>query len=423
VRTPLRVLILSAALVCPGFSQANPLTLEDCIKLASSVESAVSLARLQSDIAGYGVVQARAGFLPQIFAGGIYTYNSPLRAEEFSFISLNAVREYVTQGNAVLELDTSGRLRAALARARADQDAAAAGQGLAQRDLKRAVAAAYYRVLLARHIVQTTSDSLGEAQSFERRTRLLAEKGEAAQADVVKASAEVAFLEQSLNAARLDASVANHDLASYWTTEVDKELALADVLDQPAPPPEPPPPADAEPFTRRLEFRLFDAQLRGFQADARRTRADLYPQLSLITQYGIDAPRYSFSYRGYATFFNLRIPIFDWFRTRSAARQFDLQARQVETTSRITRRTFSRDYRDALARVAQVYAQIAITESQVKLSEDNLKLSRVRYEGGEGLALDVVAAQSQLAQARANFFTAKANYLNARADLEVASGR
>jgi outer membrane protein TolC len=45
----------------------------------------------------------------------------------------------------------------------------------------------------------------------------------------------------------------------------------------------------------------------------------------------------------------------------------------------------------------------------VKLSKDNLRLSRVRYEGGEGVALDVVAAQGQLAQARANYFTAKAN--------------
>ena len=47
----------------------------------------------------------------------------------------------------------------------------------------------------------------------------------------------------------------------------------------------------------------------------------------------------------------------------------------------------------------------------------------MRYEGGEGLALDVVAAQNQLAQARTNYYTAVAGYLNAKADLEVATGR
>ena len=70
-----------------------------------------------------------------------------------------------------------------------------------------------------------------------------------------------------------------------------------------------------------------------------------------------------------------------------------------------------------------LYSQIALAEKQLRLSLDNLRLSRVRYEGGEGSALDVVAGQNQLAQAQSNSFTAKANYLNARADLEVTSGK
>jgi len=50
-------------------------------------------------------------------------------------------------------------------------------------------------------------------------------------------------------------------------------------------------------------------------------------------------------------------------------------------------------------------------------------MSRIRYEGGEGLALDVVTAQNQLSQARTNYYTAIVDYLNAKADLEVASGQ
>ena len=62
-------------------------------------------------------------------------------------------------------------------------------------------------------------------------------------------------------------------------------------------------------------------------------------------------------------------------------------------------------------------------ERQAELAGEDLRLSRIRYEGGEGSALDVVAAQNGLAQARSNYYTTMANYLNARADLEVASGR
>jgi outer membrane protein TolC len=73
--------------------------------------------------------------------------------------------------------------------------------------------------------------------------------------------------------------------------------------------------------------------------------------------------------------------------------------------------------------VKRLYEQIGLTREQVRLAEEDLKLSRVRYEGGEGSALDVVTAQNQLAQARNNYYTSVANYLNARTDLEVASGK
>jgi len=412
-------ILLSAATL--GAQNPTPLSLDDCIRLADSAQSTAGIARRQVEIARQNLIIARAGFLPQAAVTASHTYNSPNQGE-FSFVALNGVREYTTIGNLALDIDTSGRLRAQLSRARADQDAASASAVLAQRDLKRAVTTSYYHVLLARRLAEVTRTSLDEALAFEKRTRLLAENGEAARADVVKASAEVAFLQQTLNGATLEARVANHELASFWTTEVSQELTLVDVLNQP-PPAVPTAPAAGAAYLGRPEFRLFDAQRRGFLADARRARADSHPQLSIITQYGLDSTRYSFADRGYATFVNLRIPVFDWFKTRAAARQFELQAQQVDTNRQVSQRTFSKEYADALARVEAAYDQISITARQVSFSEDNYRLAKVRYEGGEGTALEVVTAQTQLAQARSNSYTAKANYLNARAELEVAAGR
>jgi len=95
----------------------------------------------------------------------------------------------------------------------------------------------------------------------------------------------------------------------------------------------------------------------------------------------------------------------------------------VEAGRAIAERTFAKEYQGALARVRALYAQIGLAGTQVRASEENLRLSRLRYEGGEGSALEVVAAQRQLTQARANYYAVLANYLNARADWEVASGR
>ena len=408
-----------------GQAGRESLTLDDCVRLAENAPSAVRLARQQTEIARYGIAQARAGFLPQFALGTSYTYNSPLpySPNEFSFVALNGIREYTGVGAASVDLDTSGRLRAALDRARADRDAANATLGLSARDLKHAVAVSFYRVLLARKLLEAAQANLAEARSFEDRIRKLVENGESAQADLVKASLQTAQLDQTQQQLQLEARLANHDLASFWTSDVDVPLVLADVIDQTPKAPEAPQPGNPAPFMRRLEFHLFDAQQLGFLADARLAKAALRPQASLVFQYGIDSPALSFRDRGYAGFVRLNIPVFDWFRTRSAARQYELQAQQVETDRAITQRVFSKEYQDALAKAELIYAQIPSADAQMKLGEDNLRLSRIRYEGGEGPALDVVVAQAQLVQARVNYYTVRARYLTALADLEVSKGQ
>lgn len=417
--------LLAATLSC-AIAEPPPhaLTLEDCIRLAESVPSAVSIARQEREIAARDITQARADFLPQTRLVNGFTYNSPLLNDRqtVSFLALNGLREYSSLLSVTQEFDTSGRLRADMARARATREAAAASVAITERELKRAVATAYYRALLTRRIVRIAEQALTESRSFEQRTRLLFQGGEVAEADVVKAAAQAAFLEQAVNAARLEANLANQELASFWTSDVAATLALQDPLDDPPPAPEPEA-AQVSPFLKRLEFSLFDAQRRGFQADARRARSALLPQLDFAFQYGIDSTAVRLRDRGYSAQVNLTIPLFDWNKARAATGQARLRAQQVETSRAISERTYSKEYQGALARVKQLFEQISLARRQAKLAEDDLRLSRIRYEGGEGLALDVVTAQNQLAQARSNYYTTMANYRNARTDLEVASGR
>ncbi len=415
--------ILVAASAPVVAQQTQPLTLQDCIRLAESVPSSVSLARQDRDIAARDVTQARAGFLPQSHLATGFIYNSPLsyNRELFSLLPLNGIREYSAIVAVNQEFDTSGRLRAEMSRARVSQQIAGTSLALAQRDLRRAVTVAHYRALLTRRIVRITREALAESQSFEKRTKLLFDGGEAARADVVKASAQSASLQQALTAVELEAELANQDLAAFWTRDVSATLDLADALDTTPPPPEAE--QQAAPFLKRLEFSLLDSQRAGFQADVRRARSALLPQLGVAFQYGLDSTAVRIHDRGYAAFVNLTIPIFDWNKARAAMQQARLRTEQIDSTRAISERNFSREYQGALARVKRLFEQIALTERQVKLAEEDLRLSRVRYEGGEGLALDVVSAQNQYAQARTNYYVTMVNYLSARTDLEVASGR
>lgn len=428
-----RILIRTGLLVavtcfsCPvGYPQqaTRPLTVDDCIRLAEGVPSQITLARQDREIAARDATMARAGFLPRTLVQNTFTYNSPLKGTPgaMSYVALNGIREYSSLVTAIQEIDTSGRLRAEWVRAKAMNDAASASEGIARRELRRAVSLAYYRLLLSRRLVEVIRASLNESESFAERTRLLFEHGEASRADLVKAGAQASLHRQALDLAEMDATIANQSLASFWTIDVNQPVALHDVLSEPPPAPETPPP-DTTVYLRRLEFNLLDAQRRINEADARRARAALLPQTNLIFQYGLDANAISIRERGYAAFLNLNIPLFDWFRARSETQQFRLRARQVQASQEITQRNFSAEYQSALTRTQQLYHQITLASEAVKLAEEDLSLSRIRYEGGEGAALDVVTAQSQLTQARSNYYATVANYFIARLDLEVASGR
>jgi outer membrane protein TolC len=283
------------------------------------------------------------------------------------------------------------------------------------------VSVAYYRVLLTGKLTSSANENLQAARDFETKVRQLVNGGEASQADLTKASLETALLERTSDSMKVEAEMAGHDLASYWTTDVAASLVLEDDLDQ-----QPNPPEVAQEnaaYLKRPEFQLFAAQVAGFNADARQARARMLPQLNLSYQYGIDTNHVTSRDRGYAGFIHLDIRVFDFLRARSEQRQFQSEARAAQTDLSIGTRLFSKEYQDALSQVNGTYVQIEITQREVSLAKDNLRLSRLRFESGEGTALDVVTAQSTLVQAEIDFYTTRANYLNAISTLKVASGQ
>jgi outer membrane protein len=408
-----------------GYCQdsSESLTLPHCIELARNAPSSVKRAQAQLAAASFAERAARANFLPQLSIANGFTYNSPLLYNDrtFSFIALNGIREYSSAANTTLEVDSSGRLRAIYDRARVNREIADAGVTISERDLERDVAAAYYGVLLTRKLVVSARENLQAARDFETKVRQLVNGGEASQADLTKASLEVSLLEQAADSLKVQAEVADHELASYWTTDVAAPLVLADDLDQQ--PPAPKLPSEAAPYLKRPEFQIFAAQIAGFNADSRQARARMLPQLNLSFQYGIDATQVTSRDRGYAGFVHLDIPVFDFLRARSEQRQFQSEAHAAQTDLGIGTRLLSKEYQDALSRVNGIYAQITVTQRQVDLAKENLRLSRLRFESGEGTAFDVVTAQSALAQADIDFYSTRADYFNALSALRVASGQ
>lgn len=423
----LRVAGVSAVLLglalAPARAQTGRLSLEDCVRLALQAPSRVSVARGDAAIAREQRTVARSELLPQVGVLSGLNYNSPLSSgpNPFSFVAANGVREYLTAVDATWQIDLSGRLRAGLALARAGRDLADADLSIAQRDIRRAVAVAYYDVLLARRLAGLEEEVLQEARDFERITTARQALGEASRADVYKASAQRSGAEQRVGQAQLNERLANQILASFWTEDADRELLLEDTFD--APPPLPSDlPGPAQGISERPEFDRFDALSSRFKAERDIARAGLRPQAGLVFQYGLDANNVAADQRGYAVYLNLRLPVFDWLRSRGEARQATYRQEQIEQQRAAAERGFSQEYLAARARLRSWHERIPQAESEFHDAQENLRLTRLLYENGEGPALEVVAAVTQVSQAGTAFYSAIAEYFRAQADYKVASG-
>lgn len=401
----------------------DALTVEQCVQRAQEAPSLVRQAHQQSEAARRAQESAGAAFLPQLNIVNGFIYNSPLlyNHNAFSFVALNGVREYMTVANASLDVDTSGRIKAGYDHARANMRGQKASEVIATRDLRAEVTAAYYRLLLTRKLADAASENAAVVADFKDKIQKLLDAGEASRADLSRATAEAASLQRTAVLTRTAAANANHELASYWTEDVTQELSIVDDLEQQFA--EPKELTTDQGFLRRPEFNFAQAQIDLFRADSHAARAAMLPQLSLNFEYGFDTNQLISQNRGYAGFVHLDIPVFDFFRAYNDKRSFDEQTHAAQTNMAILKRQMSREYQDALSEVKGIYASLSATEEGLHAAQESLRLSRERFDGGEGSALEVVTAENAFVQAQIDFYSNRADLLNAQSALKVASGQ
>jgi outer membrane protein TolC len=243
----------------------------------------------------------------------------------------------------------------------------------------------------------------------------------------LKASAQRSQYEQRFAQAQLDAKLANQILASFWTVDVDTELPVVDVLDSPPALPVEIVGADAQQasaaLSQRPELARLDALGRTFLADRKIARAGLRPDANLVFQYGLDANQVRSDQLGYAAFVNVNVPVFDWFRSRSGAREASYHQEQTRIQRSAAERALTQEYLAARSRVQSWHERISMAQSETDAARENLRLVRLLYENGEGAALDVVISQADATQAGRSYYSAVAEYQRAIADFELAAGR
>jgi outer membrane protein TolC len=118
----------------------------------------------------------------------------------------------------------------------------------------------------------------------------------------------------------------------------------------------------------------------------------------------------------------MTIPVWNWGATRSKVRQSDLRLQQARLDLSLAQRQLLANL-DAFYLEAQAAnAQVDSLRRSADLAAESLRLTLLRYEAGEVTVLEVVDAQSTLAQARNSYDDGLVRYRVGLAELQTLTG-
>ncbi len=402
------------------------ITLEDALTRARSLAQQYQAASLAAGLAHEDRVQAKAALLPTVNWFNQFIYTEPNGTPSGVFVPNDGPHVYANYAIVHGDIFAPGK-RADYRRAIAAEAAARARAEVAARGLVATVVQNYYGLLVAQRKVANAERSLDEARRLLDITQKQESGGEAAHADVVKAQIQVQQRERDLQEARLAVERARIGFGVLLFTDYTQDFAVEDNL---ATTPPLPPMNQVQEIAARNnpDIRAAQATVQQQQFELASAKAGYLPNLSFDYFYGIDANQYAIYNRnhqrnlGYVAQGTLTVPVWNWGATRSKVRQSELRLRQARFDLSFTQRQLLANLNSFYLESQTAAAQVASLRSSMDLSAESLRLTLLRYQAGEATVLEVVDAQTTLAQARNAYDDGLVRYRVALANLQTLTG-
>jgi outer membrane protein TolC len=427
-----------AALPAPS-PNAPVISLADAIARARQYAGQIQDASYNVQAAHEDTRQARVNRLPTVNAFNQYIYTEGNGTPSGVYVANDGVHIYNEQAQAHEELLNVFR-RAEYRRAFAAEAAARAKVDVASRGLSATVVTDYFAILAAqRHFVNVQA-GLRESEDFLDITTKQEQAGEAARADVIKARIDLQQRQRDLQDAQVAVEKAKITLAVLIFPTFTTDYSAVDDLDNSAltaasliaPLDE----ARAKATSTNPDVKAAEFSLSAASNDVSVARYGYLPSLAVDLFYGFNANRLTatavradyggedvrvqnYGLSGQVT---LNVPLWTWGTTGSKIRQAEFKRAQAQLDLSLARRTLDANIATAYAEARAALAQLDSLRSSLDLAVESLRLTRLRYQAGEAVALEVVDAQSTVTTARNAYSDGLVRYRAAVAALDILTG-
>lgn len=412
--------------VLPVFAQ-NPasISFQDALDRARKYGLEIQTANIAALLAREDRIQAKAAMLPAVQYFNQFIYTQPNGTPSGVFVANDGPHVYNSQGQVHEELSLTRR--AEYRRTVAAEVLAKAKADLAVRGIAGTLVQDYYAVAIAQRRLANAQRSLDDARKFLDITEKQERGGEAAHADVVKAQVQEQQRERDVADAQLTIDKARLALSVLIFPEFRQDYSVVDDLDQAG---------SLGSFNevqnlalaKSPELRVAQAGLQQGKAEISAARTGFLPTLTLDYFYGIDANQVAIYNRegqrnlGSSAQATLNIPVWNWGATQSKVRQAELRQKQAQLELTFAQRQLLANLNSFYREAQLAQAQLDSLRKSMDLSEESLRLTLLRYQGGEATALEVVDAQTTLAQARNAYDDGLSRYRIALAAVQTLTG-
>ena len=433
---------------------ADPLTLEQAVRLALDANAALRASDARVGAARAGVQEARSLRLPRLALEGVAQHSdnptlvfsnrlgqAGFRAQDFALGALNEpdpLGNWQARMRLSQPLWSGGRIRTGVEAAGLARDAAEADREADRQRLVHQVVEAYTGAVLARRELRVTGESLDTARAHVRLVADLHRGGLVVASDVLQAEVREGEVRELALRAESTAEVAVAALNLALGRDLDTPVVLPEELGNEAGAG-----ADAggdEPGDGAREAELARLVARGLEppgltcarraAGARRARARSAwsarrtgPEVGLDASYEMNAEDF-FGADGdnWTVTLGFAVDLFDGHRARARTRRAEEQAREAAESTELLAQAISLEVRRAYFERHSAGQRLAVAGKGVELAERSLEIVADRYREGLTILPELLDAETALTRARLRRIAAEREVLLARATLDLVTG-
>jgi len=412
--------------VKPAPGAARLISLQDALERARANSPQFQSANISALLAREDRVQSKASLLPSVNYFNQYIYTEGNGTPSGTFVANDGVHIYNSQAQVHGDLYAPGK-RADYKRTIAAEAMARAKAEVAARGLVVTVVQSYYGLAAAERKVQFAQQSLREAQQFFDITQKQEQGGEAAHSDVVKAQIQLEQRQRDAQEADLGVEKSRVGLAVLLFPDFQQDFDVVDDLQSELKLP-PFPEVQVLAAKNNPDIRAAQAEVEQEKWGVASARSGYLPSLSFDYFFGIDANEFAiYNGRdernlGSVVQAQLTIPVWNWGATRSKLRQAQLHLQQAKLDLSTTQRQLLANLNSFFQEAQTAGSQVSSLGHSVDLASESLRLTLLRYTAGEVTVLEVVDAQTTLAQARNAYADGLLRYRVALSDLQTLTG-